>query len=388
MAQGLIFGLICATFDGNLAVAIAACNALVKAVEFQTGLDAVFAPECCEEMRARIFQDSAATNASVVCMRLLELVCRMWSISADSAARCKALGVKEHLLTILDGDDILMQLNALELLAYLPPKEIGEDLLSQLLTTAEESLGSGAVPVRVLSCVATFVAQQEGMVPAPLQARLCAILSQRIPRERPGCDGTAEMLSILAALCETPRGLGALDASAQLAGALAHIAPNLQSQHQPSKLAVLSLIVNIVRSSALACRANAGGSAPASAASAALHQTLAPLIPRLMQLTRTPILEERIGALCACRSLAMHRWGIQLLFAQTDFLTFIIDRKEESSKRGLEEKVRDALTARCSYNAALSLPPCAYVCSAALSPNVFLLCFLILLYMCPHITIY
>jgi bifunctional ADP-heptose synthase (sugar kinase/adenylyltransferase) len=66
-------------------------------------------------------------------MRVLELVCRMWSISADSAARCKALGVKEHLLTILDGEDILMQLNALELLAYLPPKEIGEDLEREII---------------------------------------------------------------------------------------------------------------------------------------------------------------------------------------------------------------------------------------------------------------
>ena len=250
-----------------------------------------------------------------------------------------------QLVAILEGDDILLQLNAIEVLAYLPPHDVGEDLLSQLLTTAEESLGSGAVPARVLSSVATFVAQQEGMVSPALQARLCHILAQRLPQERAGSDGAVDMLSVVAALCDTPRGLAALQRSSQFAAAVAHVATNLHTQHQPSKLAALSVIVSATRSAALACRADASDET-ASAAAGVLQQALTPLVPAVVKLTRVPILEERIGALCCCRSLAMHRWGVQALFAELGFVQFIIDRKEESSKRGLEEKyevVREAL---------------------------------------------
>mmetsp|Transcript_65763 Transcript_65763/g.106609 ORF Transcript_65763/g.106609 Transcript_65763/m.106609 type:complete len:495 (+) Transcript_65763:132-1616(+) len=340
--QDLILGLVCAISDTVLGVANVACSTLLKTVECKQGLAAVFSPECCQELAARIQNHSEA--ASVIRMRCLELVCRMWSVSADTAACCKALGAKEQLVAILEGNDILLQLNAVEILAYLPPSDIGQELLSQLLTTAEDSLGSGAVPARLLSCVASFVGQQEGMVSAPLQKRLCIIIAERLPHERPGSEGAVDMLSILAALCDTPRGLGALAQSEQLAAAVMHVAPNLRSQHQPSKLAALSLIVNAVRSSALACRADSSDAA--SAAAATLHQALAPLVPGLVKLSRTPIFEERVGALCSCRSIAMHQWGVQALFAQTDFLPFIIDRKEESSKRGLEEKyyvVKEAL---------------------------------------------
>ena len=313
-----------------------ACNALRKAVACHRGIEAVFASDCCEELHARMRDDSAV--ASVIRMRVLELVCRMWSVSADAAARCRELGAKEQLVAILEGDDFLLQLNAVEVLAYLPAKEVGEELLSQLLSTAEESLGSGAVPARVLSCVASFVAEHESMVSAPLQTRLCVILAERLPRERAGSDSMVDMLSILSALCSTPRGLAALTRSGQFAAAVAHIAPNLRGQHQPSKLAALELIVNAVRSSALAWRADKDN-ADATAAALALHQAISPLVPNLVKLAQTSILEERIGALCSCRSLAMHPWGVKLLFAQTDFLPFIIDRKLESSKRGLEEKV-------------------------------------------------
>jgi hypothetical protein len=244
---------VCATTDSSLAVASEACNALVKAVKCARGLDAVFSSDCCEELHSRMRDDSA--GASIVRMRVLEMVCRMWSVSADAAARCKALGAKEQLVAILEGDDFLLQLNAVEVLAYLPPQEVGEQLLSQLLSTAEESLGGGAVPARLLSCVASFVAEQEDMVAAPLQTRLCVILAERLPRERPGSDGMVDLLSILAALCSTPRGFTALVRSAQLPAAAAHIAPSLRGQHQPSKLAALELTVTAVRSSALACRA-------------------------------------------------------------------------------------------------------------------------------------
>jgi hypothetical protein len=250
-----------------------------------------------------------------------------------------------QLVAILEGDDILLQLNAVEVLAYLPPEDVGEDLLSQLLTTAEESLGTGAVPARVLSSVSTFVAQQEGMVSPALQTRLCHMLAQRLPQERPGSDGAVDMLSVLAALCETHRGLAALQRSSQLPAAVAPVAANLNTQHQPSKLAALSVIVSATRSAALACRADASDKM-AFAASCALQQALTPLVPALVKLTRVPILEERIGALCCCRSLAMHRWGVQALFATSGFLQFVIDRKEESSKRGLEVKyevVRETL---------------------------------------------
>eukprot|EP00802_Teleaulax_amphioxeia_P015853 Tamp_15953.p1 GENE.Tamp_15953~~Tamp_15953.p1 ORF type:complete len:494 (+),score=134.77 Tamp_15953:125-1483(+) len=341
--QGIVYSLVCASTDSSLGVATTACNALVKAAARPTGVEAIFAPECCEELQVRMHDDSAA--GSVIRMRVLELVCRMWSASPEAAQRCKALRAKEQLVAILEGDDILLQLNAIEVLAYLPPHDVGEDLLSQLLTTAEESLGSGAVPARVLSSVATFVAQQEGMVSPALQARLCHILAQRLPQERAGSDGAVDMLSVVAALCDTPRGLAALQRSSQFAAAVAHVATNLHTQHQPSKLAALSVIVSATRSAALACRADASDET-ASAAAGVLQQALTPLVPAVVKLTRVPILEERIGALCCCRSLAMHRWGVQALFAELGFVQFIIDRKEESSKRGLEEKyevVREAL---------------------------------------------
>jgi hypothetical protein len=170
-SHNLVFGLVCATTDTSLAVANAACNALVKAVARTSGVAAVFAADCCEEMQARMCDSSA--GASVIRMRVLELMCRMWAVSAAAAERCKALGAKQQLLVILEGADILLQLNAVEVLAYIPPTDIGEELLSQLLTTAEEYMGSGAVPARLLSCVASFVADQHDMVSSQLEVRVC-----------------------------------------------------------------------------------------------------------------------------------------------------------------------------------------------------------------------
>ena len=142
-----------------------------------------------------------------------------------------------------------------------------------------------------------------------MQTRLCAILAERLSNERPGTDGTVDMLCTLAILCATSRGLAALVRSSQFALAATHLALNMRGQHQASKLAVLSFIENAARSSANLIIEN---SEHASAAAATLQQTLTPLVADVLKLTRTQIMEERVGALCACCSLAMLRWGMCL----------------------------------------------------------------------------
>ena len=357
--HGLVFDLVCATTDTVLAVGNAACNVLVKAVACPAGVAAVFAANCCEQLQVRMSDAGAGAAASVIRMRVLELLCRLWAASPAAAERCKALGVKQQLIDIIEGDDILLQLNAVEVLAQLPAQDVGEDLLAQLLATAEAMVGGGAVPARLLACVASFVAHDSAGVPGSLEARFCELLASRLAAARPASDAAVDLLDILAALTATPRGLCALSRCGQLAPAAAQLAPALRGQHQASKLSALEVVQHATRSAAHASfhtRSTEGGAAVGvqgagaggheAEAGAVVERVVRALVPVLVPLTRTAILEERVGALCACRAIAMHSWGAQALFAEAGFLALVVDRQAEACKRSLEEKyglVRAAL---------------------------------------------
>jgi hypothetical protein len=57
-------------------------------------------------------------------LRALELLARIWSQSPQCSDLCRQTGAKETLLGLMDSEDCLLQLNAVEILSSLPPGEV------------------------------------------------------------------------------------------------------------------------------------------------------------------------------------------------------------------------------------------------------------------------
>jgi hypothetical protein len=75
--------------------------------------------KCNSEIEVLIKDDDAIAR-----LRGLELLSKIWALSAESAELCRHIGAKDQLLLLSASDDCLLQLNAVEILSSLPAGEV------------------------------------------------------------------------------------------------------------------------------------------------------------------------------------------------------------------------------------------------------------------------
>ncbi|EKX47942.1 26S proteasome regulatory complex, subunit PSMD5 [Guillardia theta CCMP2712] len=324
--RDIVFLLVKMLSDESIQMSSAASSALLRAVGQPSGVRVVFNERHVAHM-SKIICDR---EQAVVAFRVLEFICTAWRRREDETEVFKSTGAKDQLVAIIHSDDILLQLNAVEVIALLPSHEIGKELLVHLLQVAESTLGSGAVPARLLEACARFLAG-EVESSAELEGRFCETVSQRARGESSSVQEQVDMLNVLSVLSSSPRGLKILVRSKTLPSVCRGVSSNLKSQQSDLKLATLSLCVEAIRSAKFA-------EEEGEAASTIFAEGLGDVMEPLIKLAKCPIQEEKVGAICMFKSMAHHAWGVKKLFSHGDFLAFLLDRKAESSKRALDEK--------------------------------------------------
>jgi hypothetical protein len=75
--------------------------------------------KCKSELEELIKGDDAIAR-----LRVLELLSKIWALSAECAEVCRQTGAKDQLLLLSGSDDCLLQLNAVEILSSLPAGEV------------------------------------------------------------------------------------------------------------------------------------------------------------------------------------------------------------------------------------------------------------------------
>lgn len=99
--------------DEHLACAKLATNTLTNAAKHESGLEILFQHQIQSEF------DEVLTKKDVIRFRVYELMVVIQALSERAFDSCRKSGVLEKLAKELDGDDILLRLNCIELLTQL-----------------------------------------------------------------------------------------------------------------------------------------------------------------------------------------------------------------------------------------------------------------------------
>ena len=102
-----------AVSDENLACVKLATNTLINTAKHDSGLEILFQHQIQSEF------DELLTKKDVIRFRVYELMVSIQALSERAFKSCRNSGVWEKLMKELDGDDILLQLNCIELLTQL-----------------------------------------------------------------------------------------------------------------------------------------------------------------------------------------------------------------------------------------------------------------------------
>ena len=99
--------------DENLTCVKLATNTLINTAKHDSGLEILFQHQIQSEF------DELLTKKDVIRFRVYELMVSIQALSERAFKSCRNSGVLEKLMTELDGDDILLRLNCIELLTQL-----------------------------------------------------------------------------------------------------------------------------------------------------------------------------------------------------------------------------------------------------------------------------
>lgn len=99
--------------DEHLSCAKLATNTLINAAKHESGLEILFQHQIQSEF------DELLTKKGIIRFRVYELMVVIQALSERAFDSCRKSGVLEKLAKELDGDDILLRLNSIELLTQL-----------------------------------------------------------------------------------------------------------------------------------------------------------------------------------------------------------------------------------------------------------------------------
>ena len=116
--QSLLPALLSSLFDKELKVSKTASDLI-----FRISTDTFFCVkffEACKPDIDRLIKGSESISQ----LRALELLSRIWAHSPKCAELCRQTDTKRQLLELMESEDCLLQLNAVEILSSLPPGEV------------------------------------------------------------------------------------------------------------------------------------------------------------------------------------------------------------------------------------------------------------------------
>lgn len=275
--------------------------------------------------------------------RLLDVTVRIVTASPENFTAGVQLGLLAPLLSergcLAEEGDILLAMVYAELLSSLAASDEGlaflleEGILDEVARLAARSEVFGMVRKQLLT-VLHHVSRSVSAFSAVLASHAAAI------REALESSDAADVESGMASLAACAR-----VSDASLFSALVGSDPALLpafAAHFTSQNPELANSFFVCLAASVTALARPG---PATAAAKDLTAAVArdgggafSVVATTMRYATGPYPVSRFGALRFILSLAAHEWGVSLLAGQGNFLTFILDRKTETSKDGVDLK--------------------------------------------------
>lgn len=318
----------------SLACVKLASNTLINTAKHESGLEILFQHLIQSEI------EELLTQKDVIRFRVYELMVTVQGLSKKAFELCRKSGVLEKLAKELDGDDILLRLNSIELLTQLADsgtnglmfvEESGTaNKLNHLLITAEaDPLMSLMLPniIRFFG----YLAQSR---PAEVTQQYPVFL-QIVISFLTAADPSLKLIAIetVGAVSHSEAGLRVLfDDQSRIQEVMKILCTNISSSQADVKARSLETLALIFHSTEVP-------SEDLSVLTRSLFSAMTSNpFQELMEISKQPFQDVHCAVLKVLRSLAKYRWAQENMTTCPGFLEYLLDRKTETDKTGKELK--------------------------------------------------
>eukprot|EP00656_Telonema_subtile_P035499 TRINITY_DN39472_c0_g1_i2.p1 TRINITY_DN39472_c0_g1~~TRINITY_DN39472_c0_g1_i2.p1 ORF type:complete len:482 (+),score=140.32 TRINITY_DN39472_c0_g1_i2:111-1556(+) len=326
MAQTFLDSVIALSGAESTNVWTAAAKLLRKAAREAAVVQYLFTAETCTALSG-----VEATQK----LRALELYAAIATDSDAGFELCSSAGQLNRMLAAWSQPDVLVRLNALEILASLSMSQKGlawlqeQGLIQEMLQLLcqKDSLDAALLVPSILKAFSKILHQSPDSAPALLEGgTLGAVLAQMLE----ACNSDGELaMSVLGMLTRSAGGLDALSKTINLPALLAD---KLNSPEHSQRTAALLCCTNLLQSTSEQLQATAQA-----VDQAVLQSVGLPLVGVLIKQSAQPIEELQVAALTALAGLAEREWGVRMILGHGGAAESILDRTHANQCKEAKE---------------------------------------------------
>ncbi|GLG97513.1 hypothetical protein R5R35_011825 [Gryllus longicercus] len=324
----LILNIVTCLSNDDIAVAKNACTLLVKLGESSTGLKVLFSREILEALR------KIQKQSDIIRFRVFEMAVLIAEHSPEGQQACVSSGLLPALVEELQTEDVLLQLNALELLTKLALKPHGlewlqhrgilRQLAEKVNSIEEEPLGSLLLP----GLIKFFgnLAQSNPKEFFNEYPRMVAALFETFDTSDMVLLGVAmETIGYIATSVEGKYmlyNLGDL-----MKKAIKKISNGIQSFPHLSRVRALNTMANIIE-----LKLDAQETQSLQITKEFFNWLSEEPMTLVMSVCQQPFPELRLAGVQVLKVLAEQEWGQELIKKQPGVVEFLLDRRMETHK--------------------------------------------------------
>jgi len=318
----------------NIGIADRMSKILLKMASTKKGLDILFRDDVVAGFR-RI-----ARSSDIAKFRVLDLFASISSVSNDAFSYCDKNQFLQDVLSAVQTEDVLQQMNALELLDKVVRSPLGAKFLDESHTIdkllnilkSDDDLMNAFLAPKIISFLGELGSQGDVQIDLFEKKNAPSILKHIL--DEGSNEAKAAVITAIGKIGSSPRGLKLLSSSALLSeymycinlegdvrviflhsfGYLLKAFPKNDSSYQSSISDLQRLVDNVpVRSG-----------------------RTEPITSIIMPLLRQPFEEQRYAVQDTISGLACHSFGAKQLLNFPGFIEYITNRKNEETKTGKE----------------------------------------------------
>ncbi|XP_014672675.1 PREDICTED: 26S proteasome non-ATPase regulatory subunit 5-like [Priapulus caudatus] len=320
--------------DDDVNVTALSKQALLKLAESQNGRNILFSTNTFPHMQAVMKASDTAK------FRVYEVIVRVASFSADGLVQAAQTGALAQLIGEIENGDVLLQLNALDLLSDLALTEYGLSFLEQqgvLKTLAHmlDSIDANLLSTYLLPGLIKFFGNVAHHNPKEICSRHQVFVNVLFTNLE-SCNLTIQGIAVdtLGVIGSTAEGKLSLDKQGQLIdralkilGTIIKDSPsNMRLRAIHSVCTLLTLQVSCQTDELLALT---------EAWFSKLFERPLEVFTRIAQ---QPFVDLHCGSLAVIAAIALQPWGQKAIYNEAGLLEYILDRHTETRKEGRDAK--------------------------------------------------
>ncbi|XP_070567568.1 26S proteasome non-ATPase regulatory subunit 5-like [Ptychodera flava] len=330
----LVYQCVLCIADKEISVAEEAIKILTCIGKSQAGLEFLFHRTLLQELK-KVMQKS-----DIIRYRVYEYIVNVLQLSSQALEYCSNCGIIDQLVSELEGDDTLVQMNCIEMLSniascqhglhYLDQQGITQKLETMMSSSDSDPMIGFLLPglIKFFGSVAKFE-PNEVFEKHPLFAGVVfSLLSTPDPTQKGVAIDTIGVVgsSVSGKLVLNKQGKVMEKAVQELGSAILQPPTEIRIRALAAITSLLQVKISEQTEDVLSITEKWFN---------AVH---AKPIDTIISLCKQPFLEIRCGALSVIQSLANQMWGQRLLNDQPGLAEYLLDRSTEKDKIGKEMK--------------------------------------------------